>query len=36
MKNKIGYMILGIIVCVFTFSVMTLNSNLNESAVATS
>ena len=36
MKNKIGYIILGIIVCVFTFSVMTLNSNLNESTVATS
>ena len=36
MKSKIGYIILGIIVCVFTFSVMTLNSNLNESTVATS
>ena len=36
MKNKIGYIILGIIVCVFTFSVMTLNNNLNESTVATS
>ena len=36
MKNKIGYIILGIIVCVFTFSVMTLNSNLNESTVTTS
>lgn len=36
MKNKIRYIILGIIVCVFTFSVMTLNNNLNESTVATS
>jgi len=36
MKNKIVYIVLGIIVCVFTFSVMTLNSNLNESTVATS
>lgn len=36
MKNKIGYMVLGIIVCIFTFSVMTLNSDLNESTVATS
>ena len=36
MKNKTGYIILGLIVCIFTFSVMTLNSNLNESTVATS
>jgi len=36
MKNKIIYIALGIIVCIFTFSVMTLNSNLNESTVATS
>ena len=36
MKNKIGYIILGIIVCIFTFSVMTLNRNLNESTVVTS
>jgi len=36
MKNKIGYIILGIIVCVFAFSVITLNSNLNESTVSTS
>lgn len=36
MKNKTGYIILGIIVCIFTFSVMTLNNNLNESTVATS
>ena len=36
MKNKIGYIILGFIICIFTFSAMTLNSNLNESTVATS
>ena len=36
MKNKIGYIILGVIVCVFTFSVITLNNNLSESTVATS
>jgi len=36
MKNKIGYIILVLIVCIFTFSVMTLNNNLNEGAVATS
>ena len=35
MKNKIGYIILGIIVCVFTFSVMTLNNDLNQTAVTT-
>ena len=36
MKNKIEYIILGVIVCIFTFSVMTLNSNLNETSVETS
>ena len=36
MKNKIGYIILGLIICIFTFSVMTLNNNVNESTVATS
>lgn len=36
MKNKIGYIILGIIVCIFIFSVMILNSNLNESTVTAS
>ena len=36
MKNKIEYIILGIVVCVFTFSVMTLNSNLNENTATTS
>lgn len=36
MKNKIRYIILGLVVCVFTFSVMTLNNNLNETTVTTS
>lgn len=36
MKNKFRYLILGIIACVFTFSVMVLNSNLNETTTATS
>ena len=36
MKNKIGYIILGLIICIFTFSVMTLNNNLNETTVVTS
>ena len=36
MKNKIGYIILGLILCVFTFSVITLNNNLNENTIATS
>ena len=36
MKNKFGYIILGIIVCVFTFSIMTLNNDLNQKTVATS
>ena len=36
MKNKIEYIILGIIVCAFTFCVMTLNNNLNENTVKTS
>lgn len=36
MKNKkIFYIALGVIICIFTFSVMTLNGNLNESTVAT-
>ena len=35
-SKKILYILFGVIVCIFTFSVMTLNSNLNESAVATS
>ena len=36
MKNKIIYIALGIIVCVFTFSVMTLNNDINQASVATS
>ena len=36
MKNKIEYIIIGIIACIFTFSVMALNNNLNENTVATS
>ena len=36
MKNKIVYIILSAIVCVFTFSLMTLNSNLNQTSVPTS
>ena len=36
MKNKINYIILGLIICVFTYSVIALNNNLNESIVATS
>ena len=36
MKNKIVYIILSAIVCVFTFSLMTLNSNLNQTSVTTS
>lgn len=36
MKNKIEYIILGAMVCVFSFSVIALNNNLNEDTVATS
>jgi len=36
MKNKMEYIILGIVVCVFTFSVLTLNSNLIKNAETTS
>ena len=36
MKNKIEYIILGIIVCVFSFSVMSLNSILKENTATTS
>ena len=35
MKNKIQYIIFGIIVCVFTFCVVTLNNNLNENTIKT-
>jgi len=36
MKNKIAYIILGAIVCISTFGIMTLNNSLNESTVETS
>ena len=36
MKNKTKYIILGIIICIFTFSVMALNNDLNQTTVATS
>jgi len=35
MKNKIQYIILGIIVCAFTFCVMTLNINSNNNTIKT-
>jgi len=34
--KRLIYVLLGAIICIFTFSVMTLNNNLNESTVATS
>jgi len=34
--KKLIYIMLGAVICIFTFSVMTLNNNLNESTVATS
>ena len=36
MKKKMSYIILGAIICVFTFGVMTLNNNLEQASVATS
>ena len=36
LKNKNTVTILGVIVCVFTVSVMTLNNDLNQTTVATS
>jgi len=36
MKNKTGYIILGLIICIFTFSVITLNSKSNKNIVETS
>ena len=36
MKNKIIYITLGIIVCIFTFSVMILNNDSNQTSVITS
>ena len=35
-KSKITYIMLGLIVCVFTFSVMALNSYINQNTVETS
>ena len=35
MKNKIGYIILGMIVCVFTCSVMAVNNDLYRNTVET-
>ena len=35
-KSKITYIMLGLIVSIFTFSVMTLNDDLNQSTIATS
>ncbi|MBE5819366.1 MAG: delta-lactam-biosynthetic de-N-acetylase [Clostridiales bacterium] len=35
MKNKIGYIILGLITCVFVFSITLLNNNLNQTTVTT-
>ena len=36
MKNKTGYIILGIIAFIYTFSVITVNNNLNENVITTS
>jgi len=36
MKNKIEYIILGLVICIFTFSVMTMNKTNNEKIVTTS
>ena len=35
MKNKTQYILFGIIICLFTFSVMVLNNNTNENTVKT-
>ena len=35
-SNKIAYMLLGTIVCIFTFSVMMLNNSTNRASVKTS
>ena len=35
MKNKIRYSVLGIIICMFAFVLMTLNNDLNQTAVTT-
>ncbi len=34
--KRIFYLLLGAVVCIFTFSIITLNNNVNESTVATS
>jgi len=36
MKKKLEYVIFGIIICIFTFSVMTLNNYSNENTIKTS
>ena len=36
MKNKVGYIIVIVILCIFTFSVATLNKNLDKNIVSTS
>ena len=36
MKNKCEYIILGLIVCVFTFCVVSIKDDVNENTVATS
>ena len=35
-SNKIAYILLGTIVCIFTFSVMMLNNSTNKTSVTTS
>ena len=35
-EQKIIYMLLGVIICIFTFSVMMLNNDLNETTITTS
>lgn len=36
MQKRLVYIVLGAIMCIFTFSIMTLNSDLNKTAVSTS
>ena len=36
MKDKLSYIILGVIVCIFTFCTITLNSNFKKTSIATS
>lgn len=35
-KSKVIYLIIGIVTCIFTFSLMTLNNSINQTSVATS